>query len=48
MKTIFCVDASGIVGSSTLYHNVTRKIFNNFYKNGDLIHLWGDSTKKVS
>ena len=46
MKTIFCVDASGSVGGSTLYHNVTRKIFNKFYKNGDPTHPRGSSTKK--
>ena len=48
MKTIFCVDASGSVGGSTTFHNVTRKIFNNFYKNGDLIYLWGSSYKKLN
>ena len=46
MKTIFCIDASGSVGGQATYHNVTRYIFNTFYKNGDLIWLWGDSTKK--
>ena len=44
MKTIFCIDASGSVDGVTLYHNVTRTIFNKFYKNGDLIYLWGSST----
>lgn len=46
MKTLFCIDASGSVGGATTYHNVTRNIINTFYKNGDLIWLWGDSTKK--
>ena len=46
MKTLFCIDASGSVGGQSLYHNVTRKIFNNYYKNGDLIYLWGSSIKK--
>ena len=46
MKTLFCIDASGSVGGQTIYHNVTRNIFNKFYKNGDLIWLWGSSTKK--
>ena len=46
MKTLFCIDASGSVGGVTTYHNVTRNIFNKFYKNGDLIWLWGSSTKK--
>ena len=48
MKSLFCIDASGSVGGSTLYHNVTRNIFNKFYKSGDIIHLWGSSTKKIS
>ena len=46
MKTLFCIDASGSVRGETTYHNVTRNIFNTFYKNGDLIWLWGSSTKK--
>ena len=45
MKTIFCIDASGSVDGVTTYHNVTRNIFNKFYKSGDLIWLWGSSTK---
>ena len=48
MKTLFCIDASGSVGGVVTYHNVTRNIFNKFYKNGDLIWLWGSSTKKQS
>lgn len=48
MKTIFCIDASGSVGGSTLYHNVTKRIFDKFYKKEDLIYLWGDSTSKKS
>ena len=48
MKTLFCIDASGSVDGVTTYHNVTRNIFNKFYKNGDLIWLWGDSTKKLN
>lgn len=48
MKTLFCIDASGSVGGSTLFHNVTRTIFDKFHKNGDLIHLWGSSTKKIN
>ena len=47
-KAIFCVDASGSVSSSTLYHNVTRNIFNKFYKSGDIIYTWGDSYKKLN
>ena len=42
MKTIFCIDASGsVIGSSPgkiAYHNVTGKILNKFYKNGDIIY----------
>ena len=48
MKTIFCIDASGSVNGVTLYHNVTRTIFNKFYKNGDIIYLWGSSTSQKS
>jgi len=48
MKTLFCVDASGSVGSCTLYHNVTRNIFNKFHKYGDLIYLWGSSYKQIT
>ena len=48
MKTIFCADASGSVGGSSLYHNVVRKIFNKFYKSGDIIYIWGSSSKKLS
>ena len=44
MKTIFCIDSSYSVGGSALYHNFTKRIFDWFYKNGDLIYLWGDST----
>ena len=47
MKTLFCIDASGSVGGSQLYHKVTRSIFNDFYKNGDIIYLWGSSIKKI-
>lgn len=49
METIFCIDTSGSVIGSSLgkisYHNVTRKILNKFYKNGDIISLWGTSYK---
>ena len=52
MKTIFCIDASGsVIGTSPgeiAYHNVTGKILNNFYKNGDIIYLWGSSYKPQS
>ena len=46
MKTLFCIDASESVKGKTTYHNVTKNIFNKFYKNGDIIWLWGSSTKK--
>ena len=46
MKTLFCIDASGSVSRSSLYHNITKRIFNEFYKSGDLIYLWGDSFEK--
>ena len=43
MKTLFCVDASGSVGGGTLFHNITRNIFNKFHKYGGLNYLWGSS-----
>ena len=46
MKTIFCIDASGSVGGQNIYHNVTRNTFNKFYKNGDIIYIWGSTYKK--
>ena len=48
MKTLFCIDCSGSVEKCVLYHNVTKKIFNEFYKNGDLIYLWDDKAKKIN
>lgn len=47
MKTLFCIEASGSVRNSSLYHKVTREIFNNF-SNGDLIYLWGSSIEKMN
>lgn len=46
MKTLFCIDASGSVEQQTTYHKVTKITFNKFYKNGDIIYLWGSSYKK--
>ena len=48
MKTIFCVDASGSVSGASLYHNVIRKILNNYYKCGDIIYIQGSTYKKLS
>ena len=48
MKTLFCIDASGSVRGQKFYHKVTKNIFDKFYKLGDLIHLWGSSSKKYS
>ena len=46
MKTLFCIDASGSVGGQKFYHKITKTIFDKFYKLGDIIHLWGSTTKK--
>ena len=48
IKTLFCIDASESVRGNITYHNVIRNLFNKFYKNGDLIWLWGSSAKKMT
>ena len=48
MKTIVCSDASCSVGGQSLFHNGVRKIFNPYYKKGDIIYLWGYSYTKLS
>ena len=50
MKTLFCIDNSSSVRHETVYHNITKKVFNEFSKSkgGYLIYFWGSTIKKVN
>ena len=42
MKTLFAIDNSGSVSNNVFYHNEVNKIFNKYYKNGDIAYFWND------
>ena len=40
MKTLFAIDNSGSVSYNSFYHNEVKKIFDKYYKNGDIAYFW--------
>lgn len=48
LRTLFAIDHSGSVHNFAVYHNKLRQIFNQYYKNGDVIITWGSRVTKIS
>ena len=46
MKTLFAIDNSGSVSDNSFYHNEVKKIFDKYYKNGDIAYFWNDPEVK--
>lgn len=47
LRHLFAIDYSGSVGGVSLYHNEVRSIFNQYYRNGDSIMIWGSQARMI-
>lgn len=47
MKTLFAIDNSSSVHQNRYYYYIVEKIFNEKYKDGDLIMIWADFAKFI-
>ena len=47
LRHLFAIDYSGSVGGEYLYHNEVRSIFNQYYRNGDSIMIWGSQARMI-